>query len=251
MDRESVQYMIDVRQSKYQLVSCPYNSSHKVRKDRQAQHLTKCSAQHPLVKLEVCPYNALHRFPAKDRVDHLKNCINRSSIDQQTRAVAGHHQDIDDDGRAIQHENVAKLPQHLERMQLRRPKCAQSLGAGGSSAEEKRCPIQDYNSRDIFKWPASVPKTVWCYPVDKRTLSTIPERKPLRRPKLIDRHVTWPMINCLRLLSLWDRKKTVKWCDNWKWHLRPCALKMRRVFFLMGKANNTNKYLVLSTNTKS
>ena len=187
MDTDLVQYMIDVRQSKYQLVSCPYNSSHKVRKDRQAQHLTKCAAQHPWIKLEVCPYNALHRFPAKDRVDHVKNCVNRSSIDQQTR-VAGHPHNIDDDERAIQHENVAKLSQRPERttMQLRRPKCAQSLEAGGRSAEEKRCPIQDCNSRDSFKWPASVPKTVWCYPVDKRTLSTIPERKPLRRPKLIE-----------------------------------------------------------------
>ena len=47
------------------LVVCPYDPAHMIRRTRMAYHLIKCKEQHPGVELAVCPYNATHQFPVE------------------------------------------------------------------------------------------------------------------------------------------------------------------------------------------
>ena len=47
------------------LVVCPYDPAHMIRRTRMAYHLIKCKEQHPGVDLAVCPYNATHQFPVE------------------------------------------------------------------------------------------------------------------------------------------------------------------------------------------
>ena len=172
---------MEATQSKYQLVSCPFNPKHKVRTDRQAQHIIKCSAQHPCMKLQVCPYNALHRFPEKDRLAHVANCANRSMTDQ--RRVSRDPPRIE---KVIEQIGELSLQHPLDRpQQLRRPKCAEPpapLPFSATVSKEQYC--EPASNDKSFKWPANVPRTVMCYPVDKQGLPLIPKRAPLRRPKL-------------------------------------------------------------------
>lgn len=166
---------MDATQSKYQLVSCPFNPKHKVRTDRQAQHMIKCSAQHPSMKLEVCPYNALHRFPEKGRLAHVANCANRSMTDQRRSREPPNVE------RVMEQINVLSLQHPLDRpQQMRRPKCAEPPCV--TVSKEKYC--APASNGESFKWPANVPRTVMCYPVDKQDLPLLPKRVPLRRPKL-------------------------------------------------------------------
>ena len=57
-----------------QLLTCPYNSSHKIAKDRIQTHLVKCRRNHPEADLVVCPYNASHRVPMPEEQFHVTSC---------------------------------------------------------------------------------------------------------------------------------------------------------------------------------
>ena len=57
-----------------QLLTCPYNSSHKITMDRIQTHLVKCRRNHPEADLVVCPYNANHHMPKPEEQFHVTSC---------------------------------------------------------------------------------------------------------------------------------------------------------------------------------
>jgi len=59
------------------LVVCPYDPAHMIRRTRMAYHLIKCKEQHPGVNLAICPYNATHQFPVEHEKMHLDSCKDR------------------------------------------------------------------------------------------------------------------------------------------------------------------------------
>jgi len=75
------------------LVSCPYNRFHQVRRSRFVYHYLKCQKNHPNIDLKVCPYNATHLFPEEEEKYHLLDCIDRRIVDVQkyNELVPGRH----------------------------------------------------------------------------------------------------------------------------------------------------------------
>ncbi|XP_075550414.1 uncharacterized protein LOC142584124 [Dermacentor variabilis] len=63
------------------LVKCPYNPSHKVKRGRLNIHITKCRREHSRCRLKPCPFTTDHMAPAnaEDFQRHLANCPDRSS----------------------------------------------------------------------------------------------------------------------------------------------------------------------------
>jgi hypothetical protein len=61
------------------IVSCPYDSSHKIIASKLQNHIIKCKKSHPELDraLEICPFNALHRFLGSEREKHLSECVDR------------------------------------------------------------------------------------------------------------------------------------------------------------------------------
>lgn len=61
-------------------VTCPYNKSHNILKERFQTHLVKCSKQYPDIKLKKCPFNSTHlileaEFDVCKLCHHLHNAI--------------------------------------------------------------------------------------------------------------------------------------------------------------------------------
>lgn len=46
-----------------EIVTCPYNESHRIMRKRLQRHLVKCRESHPDVKLVRCPFNSVHQVP--------------------------------------------------------------------------------------------------------------------------------------------------------------------------------------------
>ncbi|KAH7938209.1 hypothetical protein HPB49_021743 [Dermacentor silvarum] len=63
------------------LVKCPYNPFHKVKRGRLNIHMTKCRKEHPRYRLKPCPFTTDHMAPANDEdyQRHLATCPDRSS----------------------------------------------------------------------------------------------------------------------------------------------------------------------------
>ncbi|KAH7938384.1 hypothetical protein HPB49_023115 [Dermacentor silvarum] len=63
------------------LVKCPYNPLHKVKRGRLNIHMTKCRREHPRYRLKPCPFTKDHMAPAnaEDYQRHLATCPDRSS----------------------------------------------------------------------------------------------------------------------------------------------------------------------------
>uniref|UniRef100_A0A2M4AXJ9 CHHC U11-48K-type domain-containing protein n=1 Tax=Anopheles triannulatus TaxID=58253 RepID=A0A2M4AXJ9_9DIPT len=57
-----------------ELVQCPFDPSHAVKRIRFPIHITKCRQNHPHVDLVPCPYNAMHWIPQRQLADHMGNC---------------------------------------------------------------------------------------------------------------------------------------------------------------------------------
>lgn len=55
-------------------VTCPYNPSHQITKDKLIKHLVKCKRSYPDADVKVCSFNASHHVPTKDLKEHEKNC---------------------------------------------------------------------------------------------------------------------------------------------------------------------------------
>lgn len=46
------------------MVFCPYDRSHLIRRERLQYHLVTCGHNHPESRLEVCPFDTTHRIRA-------------------------------------------------------------------------------------------------------------------------------------------------------------------------------------------
>lgn len=59
----------------YQLVACPFNSSHRVLESRLQYHITKCMKNYP--NYVLCPYNSCHQVKKEDQNNHILNCSDK------------------------------------------------------------------------------------------------------------------------------------------------------------------------------
>lgn len=67
---------------KDELVSCPNNPCHRMKKSRLQFHLNKCKDGQNIEK-KACPFNATHRIPAPEYHHHLETCPNRDIVDRK------------------------------------------------------------------------------------------------------------------------------------------------------------------------
>lgn len=58
--------------SSEELLTCPYNSNHKIRRPRFAKHLVQCRQQNLYKGFEICLYNFTHHVPGKQMDQHLQ-----------------------------------------------------------------------------------------------------------------------------------------------------------------------------------
>jgi len=65
------------------LVTCPYNKFHQIRRARIQYHIQKCRKNFPEMDLAVCPYNATHHFPKSEERIHLLECRDRRVVEMQ------------------------------------------------------------------------------------------------------------------------------------------------------------------------
>jgi len=75
------------------LVQCPYNKAHMIKRSRVQYHLIKCKKNHPNVTLAICPYNASHHIPKEEEKAHLFDCRDRRIVEMQkyNEPLPGHH----------------------------------------------------------------------------------------------------------------------------------------------------------------
>lgn len=65
------------------LVTCPYNPCHKMKRCRLQIHITKCQQRNEDEAKRVCPFNAQHHISAPEYNHHLKTCPNRDTVDRK------------------------------------------------------------------------------------------------------------------------------------------------------------------------
>ncbi|XP_037032550.1 gametocyte-specific factor 1 homolog [Bradysia coprophila] len=63
------------------MVTCPYNKSHNILRERFQTHLVKCRKQYPNIKLKNCPFNSTHLILEAEFDAHVQSCEDRSSFD--------------------------------------------------------------------------------------------------------------------------------------------------------------------------
>lgn len=56
------------------LLVCPYDANHRVRRRNFQSHLSECERKHPDSNLTSCPFNFSHRFPPDCWSSHLLTC---------------------------------------------------------------------------------------------------------------------------------------------------------------------------------
>jgi len=64
----------------WDLVTCPYNPAHSIKKSRIQIHLVKCRRSHPDV-LKICSFNATHHIPKEEMKRHLEHCPERAIME--------------------------------------------------------------------------------------------------------------------------------------------------------------------------
>nr|AMY62701.1 gametocyte-specific factor 1 [Macrobrachium nipponense] len=57
-----------------EMMTCPFNKSHRVQPARFALHVVRCEKKHPHIKLEKCLYNSTHYFKKSKMAAHLLEC---------------------------------------------------------------------------------------------------------------------------------------------------------------------------------
>ncbi|XP_055382128.1 gametocyte-specific factor 1 homolog [Condylostylus longicornis] len=62
------------------LVTCPYNKAHLIRRKKFQLHLIKCRSHHPDSKLLKCPFNLCHMIPEQEYSMHIGSCPDRAII---------------------------------------------------------------------------------------------------------------------------------------------------------------------------
>lgn len=68
-----------VQESKY--IRCPYESSHRILREKLQFHLTRCEYVNRKSVLTKCPYNATHKEPFSVLVEHINTCPDRRKLD--------------------------------------------------------------------------------------------------------------------------------------------------------------------------
>ncbi|XP_067126344.1 gametocyte-specific factor 1 homolog [Centruroides vittatus] len=68
---------------KDELVSCPYDPVHKVKKSRLQLHIAKCQKRNAEEEKRICPFNALHHISPAEYTHHLRICPSREIADRQ------------------------------------------------------------------------------------------------------------------------------------------------------------------------
>ena len=62
-------------------VTCPYNPSHQITRERIQTHLVKCRKNHPDTDIDICPYNASHHVPKPELQFHVTQCPDRKIVE--------------------------------------------------------------------------------------------------------------------------------------------------------------------------
>ncbi|XP_026465690.1 gametocyte-specific factor 1-like [Ctenocephalides felis] len=64
-----------------ELVTCPYDPSHRLRPTRYHLHLKKCAVQHPEKQYHICNLNFTHHVPPEKIKEHMRSCPDRHKVD--------------------------------------------------------------------------------------------------------------------------------------------------------------------------
>ncbi|XP_039307603.1 gametocyte-specific factor 1-like [Solenopsis invicta] len=64
-----------------EIVSCPYNKSHRIPSSKFQRHLVKCEKNFPPDYKVICPYNATHRFSKSEIKEHIDTCPMRWTVE--------------------------------------------------------------------------------------------------------------------------------------------------------------------------
>lgn len=67
-----------------EMVTCPYNSSHRIRKYRMQIHLVKCKKNYPDSDLVPCDFNATHIVHKLELDRHYEQCEDRKNFELKT-----------------------------------------------------------------------------------------------------------------------------------------------------------------------
>uniref|UniRef100_A0A182YN56 CHHC U11-48K-type domain-containing protein n=1 Tax=Anopheles stephensi TaxID=30069 RepID=A0A182YN56_ANOST len=58
-----------------EMMTCPYNSAHRIVRHRMPYHLVKCKKQHDCAReMQSCPFNAMHVVPKASIKEHIQTC---------------------------------------------------------------------------------------------------------------------------------------------------------------------------------
>lgn len=67
------------------LKECPFDKNHKVAQRRYRDHVLHCPAQYGSDMI-TCPYNSLHKIPKSELTQHLSDCVFREQMRKQQEA---------------------------------------------------------------------------------------------------------------------------------------------------------------------
>uniref|UniRef100_A0A8C5M4V7 CHHC U11-48K-type domain-containing protein n=1 Tax=Leptobrachium leishanense TaxID=445787 RepID=A0A8C5M4V7_9ANUR len=70
-----------------ELVQCPYDKNHKIRRHRLQYHIVKCRENNLKADMRACPFNARHVVPRRDYELHKSTCPDKVSLDDLHVAV--------------------------------------------------------------------------------------------------------------------------------------------------------------------
>ncbi|KAJ8941152.1 hypothetical protein NQ318_004272 [Aromia moschata] len=64
-----------------EMIICPYNHAHHIRRCRMNTHLVKCKKSYPDTKLVECEFNFNHKIPEPELQYHHENCPDRRRVE--------------------------------------------------------------------------------------------------------------------------------------------------------------------------
>ncbi|XP_077990826.1 uncharacterized protein LOC144445137 isoform X2 [Glandiceps talaboti] len=72
-----------------EVLPCPYDISHRIRRKRFPHHIMKCKRNFPLVVLDTCPFNARHLVPKHELRHHMSICPGKTALEQDLVRLQG------------------------------------------------------------------------------------------------------------------------------------------------------------------
>ncbi|XP_011694344.1 PREDICTED: gametocyte-specific factor 1-like [Wasmannia auropunctata] len=64
-----------------EVLSCPYNKTHRIPSSRFQRHLVNCEKNYPPDYKVICPYNATHRLSKSEIQEHINTCPMRRTVE--------------------------------------------------------------------------------------------------------------------------------------------------------------------------